>query len=105
MLLGYAIKYKFQYTGILLLSDKYTGLAFYPFIDVFTPLSKSINSFGDAVSILKKVFSVSVIVAIIAILETIISAQIAQSITKDKYSKQKEVFGLAMANIASGIFG
>jgi len=54
---------------------------------------------------MKKVFSVSIIVAVIAILETIISAQIAQSITKDKFNKQKEVFGLAMAHIASGLFG
>jgi MFS superfamily sulfate permease-like transporter len=59
---------------------------------------------ADLFIILKKIFSVSIVVAVIAILETIISAQIAQSITKDKYSKQKEVFGLAMANIASGLF-
>lgn len=51
--------------------------------------------------IFKEVFGISTVIAVIAIVETIVSAQIAQSITKDKYSKQKEVFGLGIANIAS----
>lgn len=103
--LGYVIKFKFQYTNILLLSDKYKGLNFYPFIDIFSPFLKNVKNISDFLIIMKKVFSVSIIVAVIAILETIISAQIAQSITKDKFNKQKEVFGLAMAHIASGLFG
>lgn len=103
--LGYVIKYKFQFTEIMLLSDKYKWLTFYPYINIFSPLFNSINSFWDFLVLVKKIFSVSLIVAVIAILETIISAQIAQNITKDKFNKQKEVFGLAIANIASWIFG
>ncbi len=103
--LGYAIKYYFHGTGILLLSDKYTGLSFAPYIDIFSPFTKNIKSLWDFIVIFKELINVSLVVAIIAILETIISAQIAQNITKDKFSKQKEVFGLAISNIASWLFG
>jgi MFS superfamily sulfate permease-like transporter len=38
-------------------------------------------------------------------LETIISARIAQKMTKVKFDKEKEVLGLALANIGCGILG
>jgi MFS superfamily sulfate permease-like transporter len=38
-------------------------------------------------------------VSIIAIIETIISAKIAEKITKVKFSKDREVLGLALSNI------
>jgi SulP family sulfate permease len=44
-------------------------------------------------------------VALIAILETMISARIADNMTKTKYKKRKELFGLGLANIASGLMG
>lgn len=47
----------------------------------------------------------AVMIAVVAILETLISAKIADGMTKTKSDQRKEVFGLGLANIASGLFG
>lgn len=44
-------------------------------------------------------------VSLIAIIETMLSARIADSMTKTKHHKRKEMFGLGIANIASGLTG
>ncbi|TAK04639.1 SulP family inorganic anion transporter [Patescibacteria group bacterium] len=44
-------------------------------------------------------------IALIAIIETMVSAKIADGMTKTKYHKQNEMRGLALANIASGVMG
>lgn len=44
-------------------------------------------------------------IALIAILETMLSAKIADSMTRTKHNGRKEMFGLGLANIASGIMG
>lgn len=49
--------------------------------------------------------SVGLTVAFVAILETMISAKIADGMTKTKHHKRKEMLGLGLANIASGLFG
>jgi len=56
------------------------------------------------------VFDASIIVpalgvAFIAILETLISAKIADIMTHTKFHARKEMLGLAFANLGSGIFG
>ncbi|RJQ33064.1 SulP family inorganic anion transporter [Candidatus Parcubacteria bacterium] len=44
-------------------------------------------------------------IAIVAILETLISAKIADNMSKTKHNQRKEMLGLGLANIASGTFG
>ncbi len=44
-------------------------------------------------------------VALVAIIETMVSAKIADGMTQTKHHKQNEMRGLAIANIASGIMG
>jgi len=44
-------------------------------------------------------------VAFIAILETLISAKIADMMTHTKFNARKETLGLAIANLGSGLFG
>lgn len=44
-------------------------------------------------------------VALIAIIETMISARIADGITKTKHNQSKELFGLGLANMISGLMG
>lgn len=44
-------------------------------------------------------------VALISILETMISARIADGMTKTKHNKNKEMLGLGLANIACGLAG
>lgn len=55
-------------------------------------------------------FSTSILVpaftvAVVAILETMISAKVADGMTGTKHHKRKEMFGLGLANIASGLMG
>lgn len=50
-------------------------------------------------------FKVAGVIALIAILETLITAKIGDSITKTQSSSTKELFGLALANIGSGALG
>jgi len=47
----------------------------------------------------------ALVIALIAILETMLSAKIADAMTKTKYNERKEMFGLSLANIASGLAG
>lgn len=44
-------------------------------------------------------------IALVAILETMLSAKIADGMTKTKYHKRTEMRGLALANLASGLMG
>ncbi|MCF6153698.1 MAG: SulP family inorganic anion transporter [Candidatus Brocadia sp.] len=53
------------------------------------------------INLLKTAFAI----AVIAILETLISAKIADNMTNTKSQRRKEMMGLGLANIASGIFG
>lgn len=46
-----------------------------------------------------------VTVAVVAVLETLLSAKIADGMTKTRFDQKKEVFGLAAANVASGLAG
>lgn len=100
--IGYLTKY-WYYPKINLLADTYKSVNF----TIFTPIWSWLETkwLSQTISLIEKVFSVSIIVAIIAILETVISAKIAEKMTKDKFVKDKEVFGLAMSNIASWLFG
>lgn len=50
-------------------------------------------------------FKASLAIAVVAILETLISAKIADNMTKTKSNHRKEMMGLGFANLASGIFG
>lgn len=53
------------------------------------------------INLLKTAFAI----AVIAILETLISAKIADSMTNTKSNQRKEMMGLGLANIVSGVFG
>lgn len=52
-----------------------------------------------------KIIQFSIVIAFVATLETLISAKTADGMTKTKFSQRKEVFGLGLGNIISGIFG
>ncbi len=47
----------------------------------------------------------SLVIALIAILETMLSAKIADGMTKTKHDERKEMLGLGLANVISGLFG
>lgn len=85
---------------ILQLSDKYTDLTFTLFQN---PFNFKIANIKEFVSLANILFTTSLVIAIIAILETIISAKIAEKITKVKFNKDREVLWLALSNMWSGI--
>lgn len=51
------------------------------------------------------IFKISGTIALIAVLETLITAKIADKITKTQSSSRKELLGLALANLGSGAMG
>jgi len=57
----------------------------------------------DAFSI--SVFASSFSVAFISILETLISARIADGMTKSEHNQRREVLGLGISNVICGVFG
>ncbi|MEY3198035.1 MAG: Bicarbonate transporter BicA [Candidatus Parcubacteria bacterium] len=79
-----------------MLRDQFPGLAFQLFdlghFESFTKISRD-----SVVFLLKASFPI----AVVAILETIISAKVADKQTNTKHHQEKEVFGLSLANLAS----
>lgn len=63
------------------------------------------NNFSWNIFMTKPLWVVSIATAIIAILETLLSGQIANTMTKTKFDRSREVFGLALSNIGSGLLG
>ncbi|MES2623285.1 MAG: SulP family inorganic anion transporter [Patescibacteria group bacterium] len=72
--------------------------------EVFPNLKLSIFSIPDLVFANSYVLPAAT-VALVAILETILSAKIADRMTKTKHDQRKEILGLGLANIGSGFFG
>lgn len=90
--LGYLIKTKNIFYGVDTLGDRFANVN----INLF--------SFPD-ISFNFSILAPALGVAFIAILETLISAKIADNMTNTKFKARKEIFGLSLANIGSGIFG
>lgn len=85
------------------ISDKFPSLAF-SLIDIPNFSSVRYDIFGH-LETAKLILRYAAVVAVIAILETIISAKIAEKLTKEKFDKDREIFGLGVANLASGVAG
>lgn len=51
------------------------------------------------------VFGAGAAIALVAILETMLSAKIADGMTHTKHNERKEMFGLGLANLAAGLAG
>jgi sulfate permease, SulP family len=77
------------------IQSKYGEIA----LNLFSLPHFSLNMFSS--SVLKTV----PLVAVIIVLETLLSAKIADGLTKTKFNQKKEVLGIGIANLASGLFG
>ena len=75
---------------MLLLVDKYPEITF-KLVDFSFFTQLQFDSFSHFYEIIKSLFKISLVVAIIAIIETIISAKIAEKMTKIKFNKDREV--------------
>lgn len=63
------------------------------------------SNFLTNYNLLFQILNIALIVALVAILETLITAKIADKITNTKFNTRRELLGLALANIASGVMG
>lgn len=84
--------------SILTLGDKYPSINTSLFQNPFSQFDWSIIFTRD-------LWIVSITTSVIAILETLLSGQIAESMTNTKFNHRKEVLGLSIANIGSGLMG
>lgn len=80
------------------LADNYSDLKPQLFFNAWSDFSWSIFSN-------KQLWIISLATALIGILETLLSGRIAESMTHVKFKRQKEVLGLGLANLASGVCG
>ena len=63
------------------------------------------NKFDLSVFMTKKIWATAFAVAVIGILETLLSGQIAKQMTIVPFNRSKEVLGLSIANLGSGLMG
>ncbi len=93
---------QFFHLDILSLGDKFGG------ITGALVLPVSWGAFLDIVltpESLTWLLSVSGVVALVSVLETLITAKLADRMTRTQSSSRRELFGLALANIGSGVMG
>lgn len=88
--------------GLVSLGDKFGSFTGSLFASVpWDFLTALIHNPGNLIWVLKT----ASIIALIAILETLITARIGDSLTKTQSSSTKELLGLALANLGSGACG
>jgi SulP family sulfate permease len=87
---------------LITLGDKFGS--FKAALAVSVPWQQAPALFAN-VEALKWIIGVGGTVALISILETLITAQIADKVTKTQSSSRKELFGLGLANLGSGMMG
>ncbi len=88
--------------GLISLGDKFGSVSGALMMPVAWDALSRILSDGEMIVWL---FKVAGTIALIAVLETLITAKIADKITKTQSSSRKELFGLALANLGSGAMG
>lgn len=84
------------------IADRYQNLHFSLF--AFPEISKLPRIFHDLQTTLD-IIKVSALIAVVAILETLITARVADKLTGTRFDEKKEMKGLALANIVSGVMG
>ena len=101
ILFGYAVKHLALPFDVITLGDRYTlDAALYQALDIHSFLA-----FVQSPSGIMLLVKTAVVVALVAILETLITAKLADKLTKTTSNAQIELRGLGLANIASGLFG
>lgn len=90
--LGYAISVGALPWTVQTLGDKFCDIQ--PCLFQFPSLSFSPSYIIPALAI-----------AVVALLETMLSAKVADVVTQTKHNPSREVFGLGLANVVTGLFG
>lgn len=90
--LGYAVSVGVLPWSVQTLGDKFCDIQ--PCLFQFPSLSFSPSYIIPALAI-----------AVVALLETMLSAKVADVVTQTKHNASREVFGLGLANVVTGLFG
>jgi len=93
--------------GILLGYLNSNGIIYFPFETLGDKFGNISFKFFEILNweFPSKIFEVALVVALIVILETMLSAKIADVMTHTKHNERKEMLGLGLANIFSGLMG
>jgi len=102
ILFGYLESNFISSIDLITLGDKFGS--FKAALAVSVPWQQAPALFANLEAI-KWIIGVGGTVALISILETLITAQIADKVTKTQSSSRKELFGLGLANLGSGLMG
>lgn len=92
ILLGYLSSERIIDINLITLASKYPDLKATIFI-------------SPQIEFIPEIITAALAIALVAIIETMISAKIADGMTKTKHNGRKEMFALGLANIVSGIAG
>jgi sulfate permease, SulP family len=92
IILGYFAEHNFSYLELQTLGSKFGDIKFSLFNMPHLVFSASM-------------IETAAVIALIAILETMLSAKIADGMTRTKHNGRKEMLGLGLANIVSGLVG
>jgi len=102
MIFGFATRDTALASHIPTIADRYQNLHFSLFS--FPEISNLPRLFHDLQTTLG-IIKISALIAVVAILETLITARVADKLTGTRFDEKKEMKGLALANITSGIMG
>lgn len=94
----FSVQYLDYSLDVVTIWDKYPSIHATLFENPFSQLQ--LNIFLQ-----KDLWIISIATAVISILETLISWQIANLMTQTKFKRNREILGLSVANIGSWIFG
>lgn len=97
-----ALQAKFFHLDLMSLGERFGHFSVSLALPISLPTSMQIVS---SPTVLTWLFATASTITLIAILETLITAKIASTISRTQFSSRKELFGLAIANIGSGIMG
>lgn len=89
--------YMGEHFTLVTLADNYPDIQNNIVLNIFKDFDFSIFN--------KQFFIVSVATVVVAVLESLLSGQIAEKETNTRFSKRKEVFGLGIGNLVSGLAG
>lgn len=87
--------------GLVTLSDKFGSFS----ASLYVPVSWSSLSIFSQHAAMLWIFETAGIVALIAVLETLITAKLGDKLTRTESSSSRELLGLSLANLGSGVMG
>lgn len=102
VLFGYFAKSLPMFANVSTIQDKYGDLQL-SLLNVFDFSNLTLILANNSVFL--ELLKVGAVVALISILETLITAKIGDSLTNTKFNPKKETLGLALSNLVSGFVG